>query len=484
MTAISYTININGVAANVVAGSMHVVNMIGQRSQATFEVFDSTGAVFYGQGSHVEIYDETAALVYAGFVERDRITKPGFQPLLIHDITCKDMHYLADKRLAASSYLLQPAGVIVLDLFNKYLSAEGVTITATSIALGPVISEAIFNYEPVNKCLDAVAKQSGYWWQIDQFKVLWFQPYGAIPAPWVLDGTQVDQIKGTTFEEGNPQYVNRQFATGSYDKTPTLTESTKGDGVTRAFALGYQMASGIPVIQVNGVAQTTGRKGQDSGFGWYYAEGDQTVTQDPSGALLTSSDTLTVIYKGRFPVVALAANNALIASQQTLEATGTGYVESKYHNSRVTTLAGAFGIASSLLSHYGSRMRTLSFLTQKKGLAQGQQLLVNLTAFGLINTPMLIQSVEITDSIDELNYWFVVNAVGSPIDVTWQSYFQNVVEATNLLDPVQVGASAVIAIITQWSALWNWTSGTLTATQYTCPICGNATLCGNATIIC
>jgi hypothetical protein len=484
MASISYTININGVAANVMAGSMHLVNMIGQRSQATFQVWDATGAVFYGQGSHVEIYDETAALVYAGFVERDRITKPGFAALLIHDITCKDMHYLADKRLAASSYLLQPAGVIVLDLFNKYLSIEGVTVTASSVALGPTISEAIFNYEPVNKCLDAIAKQSGYWWQIDQNKVLFFQPYGAIPAPWVLDGTQVDQIKGTTFEEGNPQYVNRQFATGSYDKTPTLTESHKGDGVTRGFALGYQMAAGIPAISVDGVPQTLGRKGQDSGFQWYYAEGDQTVTQDSSGPLLNSTNTVTITYHGRFPVVALAANNALIASQKALENTGTGYVESKYHNSRVTTLAGAFGIASSLLAHYGSRMRTLSFLTQKKGLAQGQQLLVNLVAFGLVNTPMLIQSVEITDSVDELNYWFIVTCVGSPIDVTWQTYFQTVVEATNNLDPIQVGASAVVAIITQWTALWNWTTGTLNRSNYTCPICGNATLCGNSTIIC
>jgi NAD(P)-dependent dehydrogenase (short-subunit alcohol dehydrogenase family) len=482
--ATSYTININGVAATVLSGTVHIVNMIGQRSQATFQAYDSTGAVFYGQGSHVEIYDETAALVYAGFVERDRITKPGFQPLLIHDITCKDMHYLADKRLAASSYLLQAAGVIVLDLFNKYLSPEGVTVTPTSITLGAVISEAIFNYEPVSKCLDSLAQQTGYWWQIDQNKVLWFQPYGGIPAPWVLDGTQVDQIKGTVFEEGNPQYVNRQFATGSYDKTPTLTENTKGDGATRAFALGYQMSSAIPIIQVNGVAQTTGRKGQDSGFQWYYAEGDQTVTQDVSGALLTSSDTLTVTYRGRFPVVALAANNALIASQQTLENTGTGYVESKYHNARVTTLASAFGVASSLLSHYGARMRTLSFLTQKKGLAQGQLLTVNLVAFGLINTPMLIQSVEITDSIDELNYWFVVQAVGSPADITWQSYFQGLIQGTDLLDPVQVGANSVLAIITQWTAAWGWTTGALTQTQYTCPICGNATLCGNATIIC
>jgi hypothetical protein len=480
MPSSAYTININGVAASVVAGSMHVVNMIGQRSQATFEVFDVTGSIFYAQGSHVEIFDEAAVLIYAGFVERDRITKPGFQPMLVHAITCKDMHYLADKRLAASSYLLQPAGVIVLDLFNKYLAAEGVTITATSIALGPTISEAVFNYEPINKCLDAIAKQSGYWWQIDQYKVLFFQPYGAIPAPWVVDGTMVDQVKGVSFEEGNAQYVNRQYATGSYDKTPTLTESHHGDGVTKAFALGYQLAASIPIIKVNGVTQTTGRKGQDFGFQWYYAEGDQTVTQDPSQAILSSSDTLAVTYRGRFPVVALAQNGGLIASQQTLEATGTGYVESKYHNARISTLTGAFSVASSLLAHYGSRMSTLTFITNKKGLTQGQQVTVNLPAFGLLNRQMLIQSVESTDSGDEYQYNYIINAVGSPYDVTWQSYFQNLQPAEDML----TGAGdTVLAVLTQWSANLSWTAN-VTPSTYTCPICGNATIIGNALIIC
>jgi hypothetical protein len=484
MTSISYTININGSAANVVAGSMHVVNMIGQRSQATFDVFDTTGGTFYLQGSHVEVYDETSALVYAGFVERDRIIKPGFAALLVHSITCKDMHYLADKRLAASSYLLQPAGTIVTSLWSKYLAVEGVTITATSIASGPTISEAVFNYEPVSKCLDSIAQQSGYWWQIDQNKVLSFQAYGGTLAPWVLDGTMVDQVKGVSFEEGNPQYVNRQFATGSYDKTGTLTENKHGDGVTRAFALGYQMSSSVPTIKVNSITQTLGRKGQDTGFQFYYAEGDQTVTQDPSGTLLTSSDTLTVIYRGRFPVVALAQNAGLIASQQTLENTGTGYVESRYHNARLTTLTGAFSVAAALLSHYGARMRTLQFITNKKGLAQGQLIIVKLPAFGLSNVQMLIQSVEITDSQDDLNYWFIVQCVGSPADVTWQTFFQNLVQGPDAVDPIQVGSDTIVATLTSWTAAWNWTSGTVTNSIYSCPICGNATLCGNSTIIC
>jgi hypothetical protein len=483
MTSISYTININGSAASVVAGSMHVVNMIGQRSQATFQVIDVSGATFYAQGSHVEIYDETSALVYAGFVERDRISKPGFAALLLHDITCKDMHYLADKRLAASSYLLQSAGSIFTDLYNRYLAAEGVVITPTSIATGPTISEAVFVYEAVSKCYDAIAKQAGYWWQIDQNKLLTFAPYGANAAPWTLDGTMVDQVKGVIYEAGNPQYVNRQFATGSYDKTGTLTETHVGDGQTRSFALGYQLSNATPTIRVDGVKKVLGKKGTDSGKQWYYAEGDQTVTQDTSEPILSSSDTLQVTYKGRFPVVALAQNAGLIATQQTLENTGTGYVESKYHNARLSTLTGAFSVASALLAHYGSRMTTLQFVTNKKGLAQGQQLVVNLPAFGLNNTQMLIQSVEITDSQDGLNYWFIVQCVGSPYDVTWQTYFQNLSNQGDATDAVSVGSDTVIAQITQWSANLSWTANE-TSTTYSCPLCGNATIIGNALIIC
>ena len=481
----NYIVKVAGSVANVLAGTLDINNTIGQRSTCTFTAWDVTGSIIWFQGSHVEVYDLNNIKKYGGFVETDEMSKPGYSALLEHQVTCKDYHYLADKRLAARSYLNQTVGSAVLDLFNNYLVSEGVTITATSIAAGPMIPEIVFNYEQVSKCLDALATQAGYWWQIDENLVLWFQPYGGLNAPFTLDGTTVSQDDTLKFTEGNPNYVNRQFVTGSYDKTGFITETRKGDGVSRAFAMSYQFASDKASILVNGVAQTVGIKGAQTGFQFYYAEGDQTVAQDPSQMVLGTGDTLTVTYKGRYPVVALAQNNALITSQQGYEGLGTGYVESKHHNAKIKTLAGAFSVASALLGHYGQRMRQLTFQSKEKlitGLKQGQLLNVNLSMFNL-NTQMLVQTVEITDGVDDYNIWYIVTCVGSPYDVTWQTLFQNMSNQAEPQDNINISDDSALAILTQWSALWNWT-GTFTATTYACLICNTSTLCGTGQIVC
>lgn len=487
-TNATYIVKVGGVTAHVIAGTLNVNNTIGQRSTCTFTAWDATGLISWGQGTRVQVYDLNNTLVYGGFLEQDKITKPGFSALLQHQVTCKDYHYLADKRLAARSYLLQTAGSIVIDLINNYLSAEGVTFTSASIVAGATLPEVVFNYELVSKCIDAIATQTGYWWQIDNNKVLWFQPYGGLNAPFALDGTTVSQDDKLVYTNGNPQYVNRQFVTGGWDQTNTQTETRHGDGVSQAFALSYQVSRNLVSITLNGVAQTVGIKGVQTGYQWYAAEGDQTIAQDPSGTILISTDTLVITYRGRYPVVALAANDALITSQVSLEGGGTGYVESKYHNAKVKTLSGAFQIAASLLAHYGQKMRTVSWQMRASaaaGLQQGQLMTVNLPMLSpdLANLSMLIQSIEYTDNIDAINMWAIITAVGSPYDVTWQTFFQNLANQAQPQDAINIGDGGVLAVLTQWAALWNWT-GTFTATKYTCLLCSASNPCGVTKIVC
>ncbi len=484
----TYLVKVAGTAANVEAGSLTIDNTIGQRSTCTFTAWDTTGLISWNQGTQVQVYDLNNTLIYGGFIEADKVIKPGYSPLVEHQVTCKDYHYLADKRLAARSYLNQTAGSIVFDLLDNYLSAEGVTFTSTSIATGATLPEVVFNYEMVSKCIDAIAQQTGYWWQIDVNKVLWFQPYGGQNAPFVLDGTTVGQDGILAYENGNPQYVNRQFVTGGWDKTNYQVETRHGDGVSQAFALSYQVSSDLVAITLNGVRQSVGVKGAQSGYQWYAAEGDQTIAQDPSGTILVSTDTLVITYKGRYPVVALAANDALISTQAALEGGGTGYVESKYHNAKIKSLQGAFQIASALLAHFGQKMRTLTWqmkATAAAGLQQGQLLTVNLPTLSpeLSNLPMLIQSMEYTDGVDTVNMWCNLTAVGSPADVTWQTFFQNLANQQQPQDAINVGDDSVLAILTQWTALWGWAAA-FTATGYSCLICGTSTLCGTGQIVC
>lgn len=482
----NYTAKIGGSLVNVIAGTMNVQNQIGQRSTGSLTVWSSLGT-YWQYGTSVQVYDETGALAFSGFVDKDKAKKAGGARqgtgYLEHDLSLMDNAYKADKRRVFKTYLNQTAGSIVNDLLGAYLAAEGVTATATSIATGPTITEVIWSgTKSVSEALTWLCQQAGYWWQIDVNNVLWFQPYGGIAAPFVLDGTQVDALKDMSVEYGNEMYINKQFAKGAFAETAQLTETFHGDGTTRSFTLSYPVSS-IKQVTLNSTDITSHviTKGNSGGY-YYYATGDAVIAQDTGQTILVSGDNLVITYKGRYPVLASASNPALITAQKTREGGGSGLVESLYANTKVSTLSAAFQIASSLLSHYGQDMTVITFATRTKGLAPGQLLTVNLSDFGLSNKQMLISSVSISDQVDGLNIWYVVNAVGSPVESwQWQTYWQNLMNQFS--DPLEDTSDTALALLLASTIVTTWI-GTVTKTKNVCPICNNATLCNTTTIIC
>jgi hypothetical protein len=439
-----YTVKLAGVTVTAIGGTLDIQNQIGQRSTGSVTVESALG-VSYPYGTEVQVYDETSALVYSGFVTKDKAYKdPGARQgkvWLLHDLQLMDNCYKADKRVAFYTTLQRSAGLIVQDLWRQYLAAEGVTYSGVNIATGPTITEVIWNGKQVSACLDYLATQCGYWWNIDKDGALFFLPYGGLPAPWILDGTQVESTQNLAVTFGNTRYVNRQYVRGAYAETGVQTDTRHGDGVSRAFTLSYEVASvsasGLS-ITLNGVGQSFGTKGA-TGQQWYVAIGDAVVAQDTSGALLGSGDTLVVTYKGRYPITALAADAGLITAQQALEGGGTGYVEALYTDTKIHSQGAAFQVAGGLLGHYGQEMTVLEFDTLTAGLHDGQMLTVNLSDFGLTSAQMLVSGVDISDQRDGINIWFHIKAVGSPYDVAnWQTYFQSLMnqqlEASELTD--------------------------------------------------
>jgi hypothetical protein len=381
--------------------------------------------------------------------------------------------------VAFLTYLATSAGSIVNALLAQFLAAEGVTSTSSSIAAGPTITEVIWNGKKVSDALDWLAQQSGYWWNIDKNNVLWFQPYGGVPAPFVLDGTQVDNDSNLSVTNGNDMYVNRQYVRGAFATTGILTETIYGDGFKRGFTLSYEIATtavqeltifdsstGLTYNSKAGIG-TKGNTGQR----YYVAIGDSVVALDTSVAPLTTSQYITVTYKGRYPVVALASNASLVAAQKAREGGGTGYVEAVQSNTKVHTQAAAFAIASAVLAHYGQDMTVLEFDTLNGTLAEGMMLTVNLSDFAISNKQMLIQSVEMTDGKYDPTISYHVVAVGSPYDAAqWQTYYQNLMnQSADPSDLADTTDDSTLAYITA-SQVTLTPTVVVHATQTTCPI--------------
>ena len=94
----AYTATIGGNAVQVLPTTLKITKSVGRRSQASFTVKTDI-YTFFQQYQQVAIYDGYGNLVFSGYVTQPVTTKPGFQPYLIHQITCCDQHYLADKRV-------------------------------------------------------------------------------------------------------------------------------------------------------------------------------------------------------------------------------------------------------------------------------------------------------------------------------------------------------------------------------------------------
>jgi hypothetical protein len=483
-----YDVTIDEQVTFIIAGSLIVDGTIGKRSTASF-VARTTTATHFQQHQQVAIYDQNNSLAFSGYIDVPKEQKPGYRPSLIHTISCIDQHWLADKRIVAASFVGKSCGFIAQYLFNTILSQEGVTIGLIYDGLIPsdtlypsptlyptgnvsAIPSATFVYCTVAQAFDALVKEASasgipYYWQIDQFKQLWFCPYTSVVNSTVVDGSQIDMVNNPpTVQRQNPTYRNVQYVVGGVATTLPQVETRVGDGHTQAWTMGYEI-SATPTVTVGGVAKKVGVKGS-TGSDFYWGPKDTILVQDSAGTVLTSSNVLSVSYIGQYPTVLVTQNGAQISYQKALDGT-TGLVETVENDTSITSLANGLSLASQLLTRYGVQGTLLQFTTMQSGYAQGQLITVNLQMFNLNNAQMLIEEVSASDQQDNFNIWYTIKAVMGPYDTTWQDFYSKMLAQ-------QAPASAINAGVSQTLLLFHSLNVTLTPTitmraaTYSCPV--------------
>jgi hypothetical protein len=493
----SYMVLINGSPVFVIAGTLTVDGTIGKRSTASFDVRTDTSTHFY-QYQQVSIYDKNTTLVFSGYISNPKETKPGYQPFLYHTITCIDQHFLADKRIVTASYTNKTCGFIAQEMVRLILSQEGVSIGQIYDGLTPspylypsptlypggnvgVIPQADFAYARVSDVMDELVKQASasgvpYYWQIDQYKRIYFVPYTSIVNSTLIDGSQIDQIHNPpSVQRQNPTYRNSQIILGGVAQTITQVESRTGDEKTVAWAVGYDIytidASTGVIVTTSGVdhPKNVGIRGVDTGKDFYYSQGDNIITQDSGGTKLTSSDTLTVTYIGQYPSTMLTANQAQIDFQKDIDGT-SGIFEDVHEDQTLTSAANGFSEASALLTRYGQQGVELQFTTLQAGFAQGQLVTVYLPDFALYNDQMLITDVSAADS-DGYNIWYTVTCMEGAYDVAWQDFYSNLLKQPQKAGNINVGISQATSTLDTFDFAYT-PSFVLTATVYACPLPG------------
>lgn len=497
MATANYTVTIGGVSYTPLAGSLRIGMAVGKKTQASLSVRTNT-STFFQQYQQVLIKDGGGTLVFSGYITSPKTVKPGFQPSLVWSLSCIGQEYLAKKRIVQATYTNKTCGFIAHDILNTVLASEGVT--AGTIYDGPTCSDTLYCsntlvcdgnallpqvtfFTKVADALDSLVQSASaagvsYYWAIDQNKVLTFAPYGSTSGP-AIDDTKIDQVNNApSITFANPNYRNSQYVTGGVAQTSSRTETITGDGNTRSFVLGFQLAS-APTIVISGVTQTVGLKGS-SGAQFYWAQGDNTIVQDNSQTVLAAAATGSVTYIGQYPNTALVSNAAQIAYQSSIDGS-SGINEEIQSDQSLTTANNALTEASNLLTRYAAQGAQLQATTRAAGYAPGQLCSVNMPYFNLVNTSMLLESVSIAD-LDGLNIWYTFTGIVGPYDTTWVDFWSRILSPqppANNNAQSTTSTSVLVDLTTTISP-----SDNLNISVYACPITGNATLCGNSTIVC
>ena len=389
-----------------ISESVNVEDRVLERSVARFtERFSSY--MTRPKGTRVRITDENNALLFVGFVETSEVNfaeridpeDPDYSAVICNS-TCVDLHYCADKRIIARSYIDTTAGDIVRDIITNsavppYIGEEGILVG--DIHTGSLMTEVVFNYVPVSRALDRLCEANDYYWRIRPNGQLDFRPREVEPANFILTSNHIED-EGTKVVYGNPFYRNRQYMRGIKDLTDEQIEHKKGDGATRTWEVAYPINQ-EPVIYLNSVlmdaATEVGIRGVENGptFKFFWNKGDRVISHSDDFTVLTAADNIEIRYIGEFDIILLTYNQAEIDLMQDLEGTTSGKVDHVELAQDVSGRTSGTLLANGLLATYGRSGRVFTFETFTHGLEAGQLLTVNVPEMNLINVDMLIESV-------------------------------------------------------------------------------------------
>lgn len=341
--------------------------------------------------------------------------------------------------------------------------AIAVEVLSATIADGPVIGGAVFNYITAAEAISRLAERAGFWWMIDPDRVVWFQPRDAHVAPWAV--TDADILRGTAVAtEEAPKYRNRQYLVGVQVKTDPQVETVKGDGDTRAFTVGYPIAeepSQIRVFRSGGTVETFGPdeigvKGVEDGKAWYWSKGDPVVTQDEGQPVVGANERVEITYRGQFQMVVVSEDPGAVSQRRALEGVGTGIVEDVSDAPSITTQRDAYDTAGAMLAKWARVGRVFAFATRRAGLAPGQLVTVDQPDFGMHGDELLVRRVVIREDYAGLVY--EVEAVSGPAAGSWASLFASIAaQAAGYIERLSSDRNETVIVTAPFAETWAWT---------------------------
>lgn len=393
---------------------LQIDHYTGGRATCSFVVWDESGAYTFFERQKVLVTDNNLNPTegFAGIVQRCTTTKMPNSTKKFHYIEAADFTAILDWRIIDYAAEDKLAGDAVREILSEYLQEEG--ISEGYIEDGNLMTEISISNKSASSGIAKLAEACGFIYYVSYDLKLYFHSRTLYAADWnITDGTDILADTWKVNRE-NENYRNTEVVVGGFEETALQEETIVTDGVTKSFALGYPV-NRVVSVTVNGVEQTIGVKGYDSGGGFdvYFANKSETVTfEEPPEA-----GTCVIQYYGLWRAKSKAEDLTAIEENKSRQGVGSGKVEHLIIDESLTSIVAAGEYANAKLAEYGVDGIQISYQTRRAGLAAGT---LQHIAFDGLDHDMLIYHVGVTYQDGDVVY--SVEGCYGPVQEDWENF--------------------------------------------------------------
>jgi hypothetical protein len=412
--------------------SLNIDQQLGSRKVCSFRIEDPDGLYYPEVGNPITIYNGFRKEFNGTIEEATRTGTTGTEGgvMLATAITCVSREQVFDRHLVSTIYTNQTLGQIVRDIVANNLADEN--ISTAGVEEGPLIESAVFPYITVTEAFNDLKNLTTYSYWLDDDDVLHFQARSSVLAPFPLDDRTgaTWPVRDFSVLQTRQDYRNRQFIRAGVALTSVRSESFVGDGVLKTFLLSYPVGA-VPSFTVNGVGQTPGIRGVESGKDWYWNKNTNEISQDDAASAIPITATLVVTYQGLYPIIVTAQNDTEINDRKRVEG-GSGVYESIEQDASINSNGLALDEAQGYLAQYGYIKDVVTYTTLTPGLAVGQIQAIQSEKFDVSSTdPHLIAAVNVQGLDEWPGFKYGVTLVSGEGVGGWVEFFQNLAAATH-----------------------------------------------------
>lgn len=367
---------------------------LGSRGTASFtmRVLDGSGyEPLIGQDVGVyDVNEGVATKMFGGSIEQIVKTRLGLTDGYNYDVSLTGNERKCDKHvIKGRCYRSMTAGAIVADILSVDLVGEAITVGTVSD--GASVTKIIFDGVTVSQAFDQLAALSGYLWYVDPDSHLYFIARDSVAAPFDFTGADVVQAAGFTITTNRSDFRGSQVMRLSFAAFADSVQSFTGDGTSRSFTLDKPVKN-LVSIKLNDADVDYGNRDNEAGKDWYWAPGEQDITQEPTGTPLTADQTLTVRYQALGGDLFSVEDWDTIIARNAVEGT-TGFYAVLTERTDIVDGNVGLATANALLSAYKVLPKIIECETRRFGLQPGMLLHVN-TAKPAVVEDMIIDSAD------------------------------------------------------------------------------------------